>query len=180
MKEQIASLRQVALEELGTLNDLKQLEDFRVRYMGKKGSVTALLRGMGALSAEERPIMGQLANEVRDEINKLLDTKMAELKLAAQQAKLASETIDVTLPGRALNHGTKHPVTMVIEEAKQSHKYTLAKYSSVYKERKQKGEVIDEWYRLTLTKVFDDEKEPISSVEVIYDTEGVHFSANYR
>ena len=72
MKEQIASLRLAALEELDTLNDLKQLEDFRVRYMGKKGSVTALLRGMGALSAEERPIGGlgiflirQIMNEVK-------------------------------------------------------------------------------------------------------------------
>jgi hypothetical protein len=63
----------------------------------------------------------------------------------------------------------------LIEEAKKSNQYTLAKYSSVYKERKQKGEVIDAWYRLTLTKVFDDEKEPMNNVEVIYDTEGSAF-----
>lgn len=63
----------------------------------------------------------------------------------------------------------------LIEEAKKSNQYTLAKYSSVYKERKQKGEVIDAWYRLTLTKVFDDEKEPMNNVEVIYNTEGSAF-----
>ncbi len=63
----------------------------------------------------------------------------------------------------------------LIEEAKKSNQYTLAKYSSVYKERKQKGEVIDAWYRLTLTKVFDDEKEPMNNVEVVYDTEGSAF-----
>ena len=63
----------------------------------------------------------------------------------------------------------------LIEEAKKSNQYTLAKYSSIYKERKQKGEVIDAWYRLTLTKVFDDEKEPMNNVEVIYDTEGSAF-----
>lgn len=63
----------------------------------------------------------------------------------------------------------------LIEEAKKSNQYTLAKYSSVYKERKQKGEVIDAWHRVSLTKVFDDEKEPISSVSVEYDTEGSAF-----
>lgn len=63
----------------------------------------------------------------------------------------------------------------LIEEAKKSHKYTLAKYSSVYKERKQKGEVIDAWHRVSLTKVFDDEKEPLCSVTVEYDTEGSAF-----
>lgn len=63
----------------------------------------------------------------------------------------------------------------LIEEAKESHKYTLSKYSSVYKERKQKGEVVDAWHRVSLTKVFDDEKEPIASVAIEYDTEGSAF-----
>lgn len=63
----------------------------------------------------------------------------------------------------------------LIEEAKQSHQFTLSKYSSVYKERKQKGEVIDAWHRVSLTKTFDDEKDPISQVEITYDTEGSAF-----
>lgn len=70
---------------------------------------------------------------------------------------------------------TEAEAAALIEEAKNSHKYTLAKYSSVYKERKQKGEVIDAWHRVSLTKVFDDEKEPIGCVSVEYDTEGSAF-----
>ncbi|MBR5818211.1 MAG: phenylalanine--tRNA ligase subunit alpha, partial [Clostridia bacterium] len=96
MKEQIASLRQVALEELGTLNDLKQLEDFRVRYMGKKGSVTALLRGMGALSAEERPVMGQMVNQLRQELEEAVSAKSQTIQESLQKEKLAAETLDVT------------------------------------------------------------------------------------
>ena len=68
MKEQLQSLRTQALDELATLNTPKDLEDFRVRYMGKKGSVTGLLRGMGALPAEERPVMGQMVNQLRQEL----------------------------------------------------------------------------------------------------------------
>ena len=70
---------------------------------------------------------------------------------------------------------TEEEAAALIEEAKKSHKYTLSKYSSIYKERKQKGDVIDAWHRVSLTKVFDDEKEPISSVSVEYNTEGSAF-----
>ena len=107
MKEQIASLRQAALEELGTLNDLKQLEDFRVRYMGKKGSVTALLRGMGALSAEERPVMGQLVNQLRQELEEAVSAKMQAIQEEQQKNRLAAETLDVTMPGKKDKKGKK-------------------------------------------------------------------------
>ena len=70
---------------------------------------------------------------------------------------------------------SENEATALIEEAKRSNKYTLSKYSSVYKERKQKGEVVDAWHRVSLTKVFDDEKEPIASVSIEYDTEGSAF-----
>ena len=100
MKEQIASLRQTALEELSTLNDLKQLEDFRVRYMGKKGSVTALLRGMGALSAEERPVMGQLVNQLRQELEEAVSAKTQAIQDEQQKNRLVAETLDVTMPGK--------------------------------------------------------------------------------
>ena len=70
---------------------------------------------------------------------------------------------------------TEEEAAALIEEAKKSHKYTLSKYSSIYKERKQKGDVIDAWHRVSLTKVFDDEKEPICSVSIEYDTEGSAF-----
>lgn len=85
---------------------------------------------------------------------------------------MAKHLISVTEVYRVDN---EDQAAKLIEEAKNSNQYTLSKYSSVHKERKKQGEVVDEWYRLTLTKVFDDEKEPISSVEVIYDTEGSAF-----
>ena len=119
MREELKKIKEAAVEALANADTMEYLNEQKVRFLGKKGELTTILKGMGKLSDEERPIMGQLANEVRDEINQLVDSKMAELKAAVLEAKLASETIDVTLPGRALNHGTKHPVTMVIEEAKQ-------------------------------------------------------------
>ena len=75
MKEQLETLRNEALAELSTLNSPKELEDFRVKYMGKKGSVTGLLRGMGALPAEERPVMGQLVNQLRQELEEAVTAK---------------------------------------------------------------------------------------------------------
>ena len=119
MRDELKKIKEAAVEALANADTMEYLNEQKVRFLGKKGELTTILKGMGKLSDEERPIMGQLANEVRDEINQLVDSKMAELKAAVLEAKLASETIDVTLPGRALNHGTKHPVTMVIEEAKQ-------------------------------------------------------------
>lgn len=85
---------------------------------------------------------------------------------------MAKYLINVTETYRVDN---EDQAARLIEEAKNSNQYTLSKYSCVHKERKQKGEVIDEWYRLTLTKVFDDEKEPFSNVEITYDTEGSAF-----
>ena len=133
MRDELKKIKEAAVQALEEAASMDYLNEQRVRFLGKKGELTTILKGMGKLSDEERPLMGQLANEVRDEINNLLDTKMAELKLAAQQAKLASETIDVTLPGRALNHGSKHPVTMVIEEAKQIFMDSYAADSLSYK-----------------------------------------------
>ena len=116
MKEQIASLRQEALEELSTLNDLKQLEDFRVRYMGKKGSVTALLRGMGALSAEERPIMGQLVNQLRQELEDAVSGKTQAIQEEQQKNRLAAETLDITMPGKKDKKGGLHPLNVVLDD----------------------------------------------------------------
>ena len=90
MKEQLEALRHQALEELATLSTPKELEDFRVRYMGKKGSVTGLLRGMGALPAEERPIMGQLVNQLRQELEDAVSEKSGALEKALLAEKLIS------------------------------------------------------------------------------------------
>ena len=119
MRDELIKIKEAAVQALEEATSMDYLNEQKVRFLGKKGELTTILKGMGKLSAEERPIVGQLANEVRDEINLVLDRKMAEVKTALQEAKLASETLDVTLPGRAVNHGTKHPITKVIDEAKQ-------------------------------------------------------------
>ena len=116
MKEQLAALREAALAELQGLNDPKQLEDFRVRYMGKKGSVTALLRGMGSLSAEERPVMGQLVNQLRQELEEAVSAKSQAIQDALQKEKLAAETLDVTMPGKKADKGGLHPLNVVLND----------------------------------------------------------------
>ena len=116
MKEQLEALRSEALAELSTLSDAKQLEDFRVRYLGKKGSVTALLRGMGALSAEERPVMGQLVNQLRQELENALAEKNDFLQKAQQEARLAAEKLDVTMPGKKVKSGGLHPLNVVLDD----------------------------------------------------------------
>ncbi|MBQ8683349.1 MAG: phenylalanine--tRNA ligase subunit alpha [Clostridia bacterium] len=116
MKEQLEALRNEALAELAVLSDAKQLEDFRVRYLGKKGSVTALLRGMGALSAEERPVMGQLVNQLRQELESALSEKNTALQQAQQEAQLAAEKLDVTMPGKKIKSGGLHPLNVVLDD----------------------------------------------------------------
>ncbi|TYR82204.1 phenylalanine--tRNA ligase subunit alpha [Priestia megaterium] len=116
MKERLQELQQEAVAKVEVANDLKALNDVRVAYLGKKGPITEVLRGMGKLSAEERPVMGALANEVREAIASKIEEKQAVLEAAEVDRKLASETIDVTLPGRPVQTGTHHPLTSVIEE----------------------------------------------------------------
>ena len=116
MKEQLQQLRSTALQELEGLSDPKLLEDFRVRYMGKKGSVTALLRGMGALSAEERPVMGQMVNQLRQELEEAVSAKAEVIQAALQKEKLAAETLDVTMPGKKQKSGGLHPLNVVLDD----------------------------------------------------------------
>ncbi|MGL4820370.1 MAG: phenylalanine--tRNA ligase subunit alpha [Bacilli bacterium] len=116
MKERLQALLQEALQQVEVANDLKSLTDIRVTYLGKKGPITEVLRGMGAVSAEERPVIGALVNDVRGEIETAINTKQSALQEAEVARKLASETIDVTLPGRPVNAGNHHPLTRVIEE----------------------------------------------------------------
>ncbi len=116
MKEQLEALRHQALEELATLSTPKELEDFRVRYMGKKGSVTGLLRGMGALPAEERPIMGQMVNQLRQELEDAVSEKSGALEKALLAEKLAEETLDITMPGSKVKSGGLHPLNVVLND----------------------------------------------------------------
>ena len=116
MKEQIESIKQKSIKEIETANDLKQLNDLRVQYLGKKGELTSVLRGMGTLSAEERPIIGSLVNSVKDELEKLISDKEEVFKEQELNKKLDSEKIDITLPSKKIKRGSKHPLNRTIEE----------------------------------------------------------------
>lgn len=116
MKEQLTALKEEALQQIHDALDLKSLQEVRIKYLGKKGPITEVLRGMGKLSKEERPIIGQLANEVREAIEGQIGRKQEALEKEAVQKQLESEAIDVTLPGRPLSVGNAHPLTSVIEE----------------------------------------------------------------
>ena len=116
MKEQIENIRQSALEEIKNANDEKVLNEARVKYLGKKGELTLILRGMGGLSSEERPVIGSLVNEVRDEIENLIEEREKEFKTAEIKRKLEHEKIDVTMPGKKINLGSVHPITQIIKD----------------------------------------------------------------
>lgn len=116
MQERLRELQQEAIQKIEQSSNLKELNDIRVAYLGKKGPITEVLRGMGKLSAEERPVIGAMANEVREAIAEKLEMKQNDLESAAVNEKLASETIDVTLPGRPVKSGNPHPLTRIIEE----------------------------------------------------------------
>lgn len=116
MKEKLEQIRANALEKLSEIRDVKSLEEARVALLGKKSELTQVLRGMGSLSPEERPVIGSLANSVRQEI----EAKLAEIKekisTAEMQKKLASETLDVTIPGKKPKMGKLHPLTQTLME----------------------------------------------------------------
>ncbi|MBO8170292.1 MAG: phenylalanine--tRNA ligase subunit alpha [Bacillaceae bacterium] len=116
MREQLEDLRTRVLAELEQVDSLSALEDLRVKYIGKKGELTEILKGMGKLSPEERPVIGQLANEIRQKLEQELEQKKDALEKAQLEARLQEETIDVTLPGRPVATASRHPLTQVIEE----------------------------------------------------------------
>ncbi len=118
MKEQLSAIRSNAMAALNAADTLAVLEDLRIQYLGKKGELTAVMKGMGGLSAEERPVIGQLANQVRSEIETALEEKKTALETAAAGAKLASEKIDVTMPGKKPVKGKKHPLITVLDDLK--------------------------------------------------------------
>ena len=116
MKDQINKAKEKSTKEIEKCKSLKELNDIRVKYLGKKGELTIILRGMGALSEEERPVIGSLVNEVKEEIEKLIQEKAEQLEQEQLNEKLKSEVIDVTLPGKKVKRGSKHPVNRIIEE----------------------------------------------------------------
>ncbi len=116
MKEQIEQIKVNALKEIEQAKDLKELNEANVKYLGKKGELTAVLRGMGVLSAEERPVIGSLVNVVRDELEKVISEKKEKFKAEEMEEKLAKEKIDITLPANKIKRGSKHPLNRIIEE----------------------------------------------------------------
>jgi phenylalanyl-tRNA synthetase alpha chain len=118
METQMQNLRTEALADIEQVQTGTQLNELKVKYLGKKGDLTQILRGMGALSAEERPRIGQLGNEIREELETALEVKAMIVKEKELLERLGNEHIDVTLPGRRLALGGKHPLTLTLEEIK--------------------------------------------------------------
>jgi len=116
MREQLETLQQEAIGLVEQATTQKELNDVRIKYLGKKGPITEVLRGMGKLSAEERPVVGEIANSVRGAIQERLEARLEQVKGEEMAAKLASETIDVTLPGRVKRVGRPHLLQQVTDE----------------------------------------------------------------
>ena len=116
MREQLEAIRAKAEAALAKAADAQELDALRVQFLGKKGALTAVLKQMGGLSAEERPAMGQLANKVRAFIEEDIAARQAELKAAAMAHRLEAETLDVTLPGKTHAIGKLHPISAVQKE----------------------------------------------------------------
>ena len=119
MKQQLEQIRLQALAALEAADSPAALEELRVKWLGKKGELTAVLKMMGKLSAEERPVMGQLANSVRADIEAKLEERKAAIHSAVLEAKLASEALDVTIPGDTVTMGHQHPMNMVLQQVKE-------------------------------------------------------------
>lgn len=118
MKEQLLSIKKAAEEKLSQLHTVQSLEDIRIHVLGKKGELTQVLRQMGSLSAEERPVIGALANDIRTAIENSIAEKRNELLKAEREQKLKDEVIDVTMAGKRPQIGGLHPITKVLEEVK--------------------------------------------------------------
>ena len=118
MKEQMQALRASSIQAILDCDNAERLEALRVKYLGKKGELTGILRQMGGLSAEERPAMGQLANQLRSDIEAAIEKRKGELSSAMMEQKLKSEALDVTLPGEPVHLGHKHPMYNVLDQIK--------------------------------------------------------------
>ncbi|MBQ7284594.1 MAG: phenylalanine--tRNA ligase subunit alpha [Oscillospiraceae bacterium] len=119
MKQQLENIRQLSLEQIAAAKTPAEIDDIRVRVLGKKGEVTAILKQMGKLSAEERPVMGALANEVRETVEKAIEAKLEEIKKELLEKQLVEEELDITLPGNEFEMGKRHPIQLVLDELKE-------------------------------------------------------------
>ncbi|PAB59430.1 phenylalanine--tRNA ligase subunit alpha [Anaeromicrobium sediminis] len=118
MKEQLSRIQEDAISSINNAQSMDELQQIRVKYLGKKGELTAVLRGMKDLSNEERPLIGKIANEVREAIGSELENAINSVKEKEKNKKLEKETIDVTMPGSEVLRGHRHPLTAVLDEIK--------------------------------------------------------------
>lgn len=119
MKSALEAIKASAMEQMSKTGDLKELDDLRVRFLGKKGELTAILKQMGQLSAEERPVMGQMVNQVKEYLEKEMSSRQQTLREAAVKQKLRMEALDVTMPGKGHEIGREHPISKVLDELKE-------------------------------------------------------------
>ena len=119
MKEQLSQIEVLAKQQLAEASDAKAVEELRVKFLGKKGEITAILKQMGQLSAEERPVIGQLANKVRADIEEAITERAASIKASEQERLIKEETLDVTMPGKAPKIGRLHPLNKTLEEVEE-------------------------------------------------------------
>ena len=116
MQQKLEQIKTAALAELSSAEDIQAVEELRVRYLGKKGEITAILKQMGSLSPEQRPKMGQLANEVRADIENAIAVSMNEMSKKAQEIRLKKETLDISIPGKAKEIGALHPLNSTLDK----------------------------------------------------------------
>ncbi len=119
MKEKIEQIKTNSIMEIEKAETQKELADAKVKYLGKKGELTLVLREMGKLTQEERPVMGKLVNEVRDILEEEFSKKEKELKYRELQKRIETENIDVTEPGKKIELGSIHPITKIIKEVEE-------------------------------------------------------------
>ncbi len=118
MKDMLQKLREVSLETIARVQDAEALEGIRVKYLGKKGELTAILKQMGSLSAEERPVIGQLANQIRSELETRIEEQKKQIADLALEKRLRDEALDVTMPGAQRKLGHRHPMYVALDEIK--------------------------------------------------------------
>jgi phenylalanyl-tRNA synthetase alpha chain len=116
MKQKLAEIEQAACDVVKRISSEAELQQEKARFLGRKGDLTSIMKGMGQLTAEERPLVGALANEVKVRLENLFQKRLDELRQQDLECKLANERIDVTLPGRRSRYGYKHPIVKITEE----------------------------------------------------------------
>ena len=119
MKEKIEEIKKQSIKEIENCTTQKELNELKVKYLGKKGELTTVLRGMGALAPEERPIIGSLVNQVRDKLNELFTEKEENFKKKELEKRLLTEKIDITEPSKKIELGSLHPITQIIKEVEE-------------------------------------------------------------